>query len=173
MELLKIHCMLQWLPTPPLSSSSQHWYVLCKPISLTSFLLIQPRSVVCYVDSNYDRQNPSILMKMLVLPRILFSNVFIFFQVFGFLTKPLVRHLLPHAAAAGRLSREPTVGKEDLTLPLLSMEESASTNLLRAKDSLSMLIDRPVHTIHGYWRKFDDHYMRPMFGGPQSGPSAW
>jgi len=83
-------------------------------------------------------------------------------QVFGFLTKPLVLHLVPHNHG----SRESKTPNEDLTLPMLSMDESAATNLSRAKDSLSMLIERPVHTIHSYWRKFDDAYMRPTFGGP-------
>ncbi|KAL9236253.1 hypothetical protein vseg_010946 [Gypsophila vaccaria] len=83
--------------------------------------------------------------------------------VFGFLTKPLVLYLIPHTPA--QESKSP---KEELTLPMLSMDESAATNLSRAKDSLAMLIERPVHIIHSYWRKFDDAYMRPTFGGPHS-----
>ncbi|KAH6786333.1 Na+/H+ exchanger 3 [Perilla frutescens var. hirtella] len=93
---------------------------------------------------------------------VLFSTL-----VFGFLTKPLIRYLLPHGGG-GSLDREPTISKEDMRLPLLSFEESASTNLLRAKDSLSRLIERPVYTIHSFWRRFDDAYMRPAFGGPRS-----
>ncbi|KNA07442.1 hypothetical protein SOVF_171840 [Spinacia oleracea] len=81
--------------------------------------------------------------------------------VFGFLTKPLILYLVPHAP-----SREAKSPKEDLTLPMLSMDESTATNLSRAKDSLTMLLERPIHTIHSYWRKFDDAYMRPFFGGP-------
>ncbi|OWM85841.1 hypothetical protein CDL15_Pgr012091 [Punica granatum] len=98
------------------------------------------------------------------------TNIVVLFTtlVFGFLTKPLIRHLLPHGGANNRLSREPTISKDDQTLPLLSTQESATTNLLSAKDSLSMLIERPVHTIHSYWRKFDDTYMRPIFGGSNS-----
>ncbi|KAL0734799.1 hypothetical protein Bca4012_011009 [Brassica carinata] len=92
--------------------------------------------------------------------------------VFGFLTKPLVNYLLPHDAShntgnnRGKRSA-PGSPKEDATLPLLSFDESASTNLSRAKDSLSLLIEQPVYTIHRYWRKFDDTYMRPVFGGPR------
>ncbi|KAK2987067.1 hypothetical protein RJ640_004793 [Escallonia rubra] len=98
---------------------------------------------------------------------VLFSTI-----VFGFLTKPLVNYLLPHHANSSSIHREPRSPKEDLTLPLLSFEESATTNMLRAKDSLSMLIERPVYTIHSYWRKFDNAYMRPIFGGPHSNGSA-
>ncbi|XP_044473806.1 sodium/hydrogen exchanger 4 [Mangifera indica] len=86
--------------------------------------------------------------------------------VFGFLTKPLIQCLLPHHETNNNNSRESKSREEDLTLPLLSLEESTTNNLLRAKDSLSMLLDSPVHTIHSYWRRFDDSYMRPIFGGP-------
>ncbi|XP_021757980.1 sodium/hydrogen exchanger 4-like [Chenopodium quinoa] len=85
--------------------------------------------------------------------------------VFGFLTKPLIFYLVPHSP-----TQEPKSSKEDLTLPMLSMDESTATNLSRAKDSLSMLFERPIHTIHSYWRKFDDAYMRPFFGGPSNNP---
>ncbi|XP_074310868.1 sodium/hydrogen exchanger 4 [Silene latifolia] len=81
--------------------------------------------------------------------------------VFGFLTKPLILYLVPHTPP-----QESKTPKEDLTLPMLSMDESASTNLSRAKDSLALLMERPIHIIHSYWRKFDDAYMRPTFGGP-------
>ncbi|KAG6405296.1 hypothetical protein SASPL_132883 [Salvia splendens] len=53
-----------------------------------------------------------------------------------------------------------TITKEDMRLPLLSFEESASTNLSRAKDGLTRLMERPVYTIHSLWRRFDDVYMR-------------
>ncbi|XP_019193033.1 PREDICTED: sodium/hydrogen exchanger 4 isoform X2 [Ipomoea nil] len=103
---------------------------------------------------------------------VLFSTI-----VFGFLTKPLVCYLLPchHGSNIDQepsisnnsnLDREPSISKDDdVRLPLLSFEESAATNILRAKDSLSMLIERPVYIVHSYWRRFDDAYMRPIFGG--------
>lgn len=88
-------------------------------------------------------------------------------QVFGFLTKPLIRYLLPHHATRKNMRREESgPPPEDLNLPLLSLEESAATNISRAKESLSMFIESPVYTIHYYWRRFDDAYMRPIFGGP-------
>nr|GMC70065.1 sodium/hydrogen exchanger 4 isoform X1 [Ipomoea batatas] len=105
---------------------------------------------------------------------VLFSTI-----VFGFLTKPLVCCLLPchdsnidqepSVSHESNLDREPSISKDDdVRLPLLSFEESAATNILRAKDSLSMLIERPAYTVHSYWRRFDDAYMRPIFGGPHS-----
>lgn len=91
---------------------------------------------------------------------VLFSTM-----VFGYLTKPLIGFLLPHGHGHHH-HQEPKSPKDDPTLPLISMEESSATNIQRAKDSLSMLLERPVFTIHHYWRRFDDTYMRPIFGGP-------
>ncbi|KAI4320811.1 hypothetical protein MLD38_034256 [Melastoma candidum] len=113
-----------------------------------------------------DPINATMITNTIVV--VLFSTL-----VFGFLTKPLVRYLLPHVAnSKASVLPKPRSPNEDITLPLISLEESTTTNLLRAKDSLSMLIGRPVHTIHSYWRKFDDAYMRPIFGGPNNGHSA-
>ncbi|KAA8527026.1 hypothetical protein F0562_008745 [Nyssa sinensis] len=91
-----------------------------------------------------------------------------FKQVFGFLTKPLISYLLPQHANNSGIDWEPTLHKEELRLPLLSLAESAATNTLSAEGSLSMLIEMPVYTIHYYWRKFDNTYTRPIFGGPES-----
>ena len=33
------------------------------------------------------------------------------------------------------------------------------------RSSLGMLLMNPTSTIHQFWRKFDDKYMRPVFGG--------
>ncbi|KAE8125449.1 hypothetical protein FH972_020256 [Carpinus fangiana] len=96
---------------------------------------------------------------------VLFSTL-----VFGFLTKPLISYLLPYHETIKISHRESVPPKEDLGVPLLSLEESVETNMSCAKDSLSRLIERPVFTIHFYWRKFDDAYMRPIFGRPVSTP---
>ncbi|KAJ1259147.1 hypothetical protein BS78_10G131800 [Paspalum vaginatum] len=99
--------------------------------------------------------------------------VFFTTLVFGFLTRPLISAVLPRHSMA--LSRGHSTGsnspKDDFILPFLSADEEASGSgivLEQAKKSLSMLLERPVHTVHIYWRKFDDKFMRPIFGGPQS-----
>ncbi|KAK7387136.1 hypothetical protein VNO78_27664 [Psophocarpus tetragonolobus] len=112
-----------------------------------------------------DPVNATMITNTIIV--VLFSTL-----VFGFLTKPLIRYLLPHSTIRKTIRNEesgPPV--EDLNLPLLSLEESAATNISRAKESLSMLIESPVYTIHHYWRRFDDAYMRPVFGGPHNNQS--
>ncbi|URE02390.1 Sodium hydrogen exchanger [Musa troglodytarum] len=88
---------------------------------------------------------------------VLFSTL-----VFGILTKPLINVVLPHHVHRGS-DQQPKA--DDITLSLIPPEDSAESGLLQARRSLSRLLARPVHTIHAYWRKFDDKYMRPVFGG--------
>ncbi|XP_022717895.1 sodium/hydrogen exchanger 4 isoform X2 [Durio zibethinus] len=117
-----------------------------------------------YSGVTWDPVNAAMITNTIIV--VLFTTL-----VFGFLTKPLIYYMLPHRVID---KNDSSVGskspKEDMALPLLSFEESVSTNILRAKDSLTMLIERPVYTVHFYWRKFDDTYMRPIFGGPLSSP---
>lgn len=96
---------------------------------------------------------------------VLFSTV-----VFGLLTKPIIRILLPSPKQLTRMiSSEPSSPKS-LGIPLLSNEPDSEANhqgnrsVLRPT-SLRMLLSTPSHTVHYYWRKFDNAFMRPMFGG--------
>ncbi|KAK9067662.1 hypothetical protein SSX86_011775 [Deinandra increscens subsp. villosa] len=90
---------------------------------------------------------------------VLFSTI-----VFGLLTKPLIRRLLPHSSET-----EPS-SPTSSTMPLLENghdddPETGNQRTLTAKASLKMLFDSPTTTIHTYWRRFDDWVMRPIFGG--------
>nr|AAU81619.1 Na+/H+ antiporter [Iris lactea] len=99
---------------------------------------------------------------------VLFSTV-----VFGLLTKPLIRLLLPpstkHLTGSCSFNSEPSTPKF-LSAALLENipgfeAEGGTTNLGARPSSLRMLLMKPTHTVHYYWRKFDDAFMRPMFGG--------
>ncbi|KAI7736129.1 hypothetical protein M8C21_033160 [Ambrosia artemisiifolia] len=89
---------------------------------------------------------------------VLFSTI-----VFGLLTKPLIRRLLPQSSQT-----EPS-SPTSSTTPLLENghddPENGNQGTLRTKLSLSMLLNSPTTTVHYYWRKFDDACMRPIFGG--------
>ncbi|KAA8543161.1 hypothetical protein F0562_021344 [Nyssa sinensis] len=102
---------------------------------------------------------------------VLFSTV-----VFGLMTKPLVRLLLPPPKHfSTMLSSEPSSPKS-LALPLLSSGQASEADLGSCKaprpTSLRTLLSTPTHTVHHYWRKFDDAFMRPMFGGRGFMPHA-
>jgi hypothetical protein len=58
--------------------------------------------------------------------------------------------------------------QEDLRL--LFLESNCSNNqsnnqTYHRQSSLSLMIRNPTTTVHYFWRKFDDKFMRPIFGG--------
>ncbi|KAI3506687.1 hypothetical protein L1887_21250 [Cichorium endivia] len=96
---------------------------------------------------------------------VLFSTV-----VFGLLTKPIIRWLLPDET-------DPSTPNSS-SMPLLQnghdhdhdhdleVENGNGNNgTLTTRPSLKMLLGSPSNTVHHYWRKFDDSCMRPVFGG--------
>ncbi|KAK4273500.1 hypothetical protein QN277_021884 [Acacia crassicarpa] len=91
---------------------------------------------------------------------VLFSNM-----VFGPITKPLIQ------AVQLRLSKplisESTENAEDFRFLLLESggPSDQGNNQPARRSRLSLLISHPTSTVHYYWRKFDDNYMRPIFGG--------
>ncbi|KAL9379089.1 hypothetical protein Peur_027571 [Populus x canadensis] len=97
---------------------------------------------------------------------VLFSTV-----VFGLMTKPLISILLPHPKYQSRslsFSSDPATPKS-VTVPLLGEGQDSLDDLggrdIPRPSSLRALLTTPTHTVHYYWRKFDDAFMRPMFGG--------
>ncbi|KAF5736923.1 Sodium/hydrogen exchanger [Tripterygium wilfordii] len=117
-----------------------------------------------FTKSGHTQLHGNAMMITSTITVVLFSTV-----VFGFITKPLVRILLPSTKQnADKNSSEPSSPKS-FTVPLLSNGhdsdiEHSSHNVPRPT-SLRMLLSKPSHTVHYYWRKFDDSFMRPVFGG--------
>lgn len=90
---------------------------------------------------------------------VLFSTV-----VFGLLTKPLIKWLLPsmgHGSEPG--------SPKSLSRSLLDKEPDSEAGMNRSNIprpySLRMMFETPGNAVHYYWRKFDDSFMRPAFGG--------
>ncbi|XP_009777204.1 sodium/hydrogen exchanger 1-like [Nicotiana sylvestris] len=85
---------------------------------------------------------------------VLFSTV-----VFGLMTKPLIRLLLP----------SPGTPKSFINVPLLGNGRDSEADLgahnFPRPNSLRMFLSTPSYTVHYYWRKFDNTFMRPVFGG--------
>ncbi|KAK6289035.1 hypothetical protein POUND7_000576 [Theobroma cacao] len=93
---------------------------------------------------------------------VLFSTV-----VFGIITKRLIRFLLPHSKVTTSMLSDPSTPKS-VTVPLLgSGQDSFEDGLggIPRPSSIRALLTTPTHTVHHYWRKFDDAFMRPVFGG--------
>ncbi|XP_009364578.2 sodium/hydrogen exchanger 2 [Pyrus x bretschneideri] len=90
--------------------------------------------------------------------------------VFGLMTKPLIRFLLPHSSkqTTSMLSSEPTTPKS-IIIPLLGQDsvDDLAGHDIRRPASIRDLLTTPFnrHTVHRYWRKFDNAFMRPVFGG--------
>lgn len=91
-------------------------------------------------------------------------------QVFGLLTKPLVRLMLQPREQSSEISSPKS---SSALLPLLANGQDLASELdsvgggisVRRPSSLTMLITKPTSTVHYYWRKFDNAVMRPIFGG--------
>ncbi|KAB2058720.1 hypothetical protein ES319_A11G253300v1 [Gossypium barbadense] len=93
---------------------------------------------------------------------VLFSTV-----VFGLMTKPLIRFLLPHPKPTASMLSDQSTPKS-MEAPFLgSGQDSFDDSLIgvHRPNSIRALLTTPAHTVHYYWRKFDNAFMRPMFGG--------
>ncbi|KAH7447163.1 hypothetical protein KP509_01G094600 [Ceratopteris richardii] len=94
---------------------------------------------------------------------VLFSTV-----VFGLLTKPLLMWLLPpHVMDVLEAETATPRGlSEDLSLCLLEENDSAHQPVAAAKS-----LQRSA-SVHHVWRRFDNSFMRPVFGGRGFVPSV-
>lgn len=94
---------------------------------------------------------------------VLFSTM-----VFGLLTKPLINCLIPQPKHTTSMLSDPGTPKS-FSVPLLGSAQDSELDLdsphVPRPSSIRALLATPTHTVHRYWRKFDDAFMRPMFGG--------
>ncbi|MED6167210.1 monovalent cation:H+ antiporter, CPA1 (nhx1) [Stylosanthes scabra] len=117
--------------------------------------------------SGHTQQQSNAIMITSTITVVLFSTV-----VFGLMTKPLIMILLPPNPNKGTsttnssLNTEPQSPKS-VTVPLLAQESEADLegHEVARPSSIRNLLTRPTHTVHRLWRKFDDSFMRPVFGG--------
>ncbi|GER32990.1 sodium/hydrogen exchanger [Striga asiatica] len=105
-----------------------------------------------FAKSGHTKQPGNAIMITCTITIVLFSTV-----VFGLLTKHLLRLLLPPSDVLS----EPS-SPNAITLPLIVNGEESGDNVVGPTRSLRRLLNS---TVHYYWRKFDDAFMRPVFGG--------
>ncbi|CAL0320999.1 unnamed protein product [Lupinus luteus] len=89
--------------------------------------------------------------------------------VFGLMTKPLISLLLPRGPRTNSMiSTDPPTPKS-VTVPLLGSAQESEADIggheIHRPGSLRALLSTPTHTVHRLWRKFDNAFMRPVFGG--------
>ncbi|XP_027935838.1 sodium/hydrogen exchanger 1-like isoform X2 [Vigna unguiculata] len=92
---------------------------------------------------------------------VLFSTV-----VFGSITKPLIEAVQPRHPKPPSFASTDNI--EDLRFLLLENNGpiiQSNNQQIQRKSRISMLISHPSKTVHYFWRKFDDKFMRPVFGG--------
>ncbi|KAB1199431.1 Sodium/hydrogen exchanger 2 [Morella rubra] len=94
---------------------------------------------------------------------VLFTTV-----VGGLLTKPLIKLLLPPPKHSGNIIFSELSSPKSFNIPLLANGQESDPDMgadVPHEDGLRLLWSTPSHTVHHYWRKFDNAVMRPVFGG--------
>lgn len=143
-------------------------YIRCEHFIENNYVLIQMiLSETSFFQQETIREKENTRGKVNILNGV-FTFCFWHLQVFGLMTKPLIRLLLPSPKHLSRMiSSEPTTPKSFI-VPLLESAQDSEADLgqnVPRPHSLRMLLSTPSHTVHRYWRKFDNAFMRPVFGG--------
>ncbi|GLT90357.1 hypothetical protein SLE2022_082940 [Rubroshorea leprosula] len=118
-----------------------------------------------YSSSDSTLSKDYALMITSIIIVVLFSTV-----VFGSVTKPLIEAVLLRHTKPAISDATDIPSLEDLGLLFLENVEEGDQdgNENRSaprRSSLRLLITHPTYTVHYFWRKFDDKFMRPVFGG--------
>ncbi|KAE8660232.1 P-loop containing nucleoside triphosphate hydrolases superfamily protein [Hibiscus syriacus] len=113
--------------------------------------------------SNSENENTedSALMITCTMILVMFSTV-----LMGSITKPLIEALALLRHARQNVSDATDISSlEDLRILLI--ESGAPSDMLENQLAAA---SRRSSTVHHLWRKFDDRFMRPVFGGRESVP---
>lgn len=94
-------------------------------------------------------------------------------QVFGSITKPLIEAVLLRQAKPYVSDATDFPSLDDLRTMFIEnadgepsdMGENQQATAAPRRSSLRLLLTHPTWTVHYLWRKFDDRFMRPVFGG--------
>ena len=90
-------------------------------------------------------------------------------QVLSSITKPLIEAMPLRNAKPAHSKATNIPSLDDLQILFLEngdpSDKGGSNEPAHRKGSLSLLVSNPTSTVHYFWRKFDDKFMRPIFGG--------
>jgi len=116
-----------------------------------------------FTRSGHTQLRANAIMITSTITVVLFSTV-----VFGLMTKPLIRILLPQPKHTTSATASDPSSPKSLTVSLLGSTQDSfnfSASDIPRPSSIRALLTTPTHTVHYYCRKFDNAFMRPMFGG--------
>ncbi|XP_065851794.1 sodium/hydrogen exchanger 1-like [Euphorbia lathyris] len=105
----------------------------------------------------------SSLMSTCTIIVVLFSTI-----VCGSVTKPLIEALLLRNRKPMVSDATDNASLEDLRLLFIESvdpSEEENNQIAPKASNLRLLMRNPTTTVHYFWRKFDDKFMRPVFGG--------
>ncbi|XP_030534750.1 sodium/hydrogen exchanger 1-like [Rhodamnia argentea] len=110
--------------------------------------------------SSSDTSAQDSLMITSTIIVVLFSTV-----VFGSITKPLIEALLLRHSRPMLSDATDDPSLEDLRFLFIENGDPSEQRSDQRKRSWRLLMTNPGISIHYLWRKFDDKFMRPVFGG--------
>ncbi|TVU50262.1 hypothetical protein EJB05_01628 [Eragrostis curvula] len=116
-----------------------------------------------FARSGHTQLPSNAIMITSTISAVLFSTI-----VFGILTKPLIRLLNPprHVSREHSALSEPSNPNTFLEQLIENSDADLENGVsLRRPSRLRQLMVSPTRSVHYYWRKFDNAFMRPMFGG--------
>ncbi|KAF6142535.1 hypothetical protein GIB67_039499 [Kingdonia uniflora] len=114
-----------------------------------------------FTDSDSTPSRDCALLITSTIIVVLFSTM-----VFGSITKPLIEAVIfPNSQPANTDYLSESTNLEDIRLLFLEDGGPHGESSNPKRSSLSLLIRYPTSTVHYLWRKFDNRYMRPVFGG--------
>lgn len=164
--------MLSWSLVPSLLYSSVLWYV-----STLSFKPVYSKYTGLVFFSKFQENRIGYRLPVIEKTRFktkqnmissLYETLF-FWQVFGLLTKPLVKHLQPSVKRSSTTAQQISP-RSSFQEPLLvnggsSYIQGPSDYDIDHPISCGMFWNTPSRAVHHYWRKFDNAVMRRIFGG--------
>ena len=80
----------------------------------------------------------------------------------GSITKPLIEVVLLWHSKPSSLDTSDDQILEELKCPFI---ENGNSSEKGSNSSFRLLISHPISIFHYFWKKFDDKYMWPVFGG--------
>ncbi|KAK6911463.1 Cation/H+ exchanger [Dillenia turbinata] len=127
-----------------------------------------PGTSVAFTRKSHTQLQGDAIMITSTITVVLVSTV-----VFGLMTKPLIRLLLPMPRRTGSNVSSDQSSPKSATAPLLGSGQDSdfgyfgnfNSETIPPATQLRLLLTIPTSTVHHYWRKFDDTFMRPVFGG--------